>query len=52
MKYGRLRTSDGQYVSSCWIKQNNKIARNNYSVQVNSNLCCYFDFIFDFTFYQ
>ncbi|CAB4390131.1 unnamed protein product [Rhizophagus irregularis] len=34
VKYGRLRTSDGQYVSSCWIKRNNKIARNNYCVQI------------------
>ncbi|GES90546.1 hypothetical protein GLOIN_2v1644898 [Rhizophagus clarus] len=34
VKYGRLRTSDGQYVSSYWIKRNNKIARNNYCIQI------------------
>ena len=35
VKYGRLRTSDGQYVSSRWIKKNNKKARNNYCVQIS-----------------
>ncbi|GES96181.1 hypothetical protein GLOIN_2v1480212 [Rhizophagus clarus] len=34
MKYGRLRTSDGQYVSSHWIKKKNKITRNNCCVQI------------------
>ncbi|CAG8755546.1 6673_t:CDS:2, partial [Rhizophagus irregularis] len=33
VRYGRLRTSDGQYISSCCIKRNNKIARNNYCAQ-------------------
>jgi hypothetical protein len=31
--YGRLRTSDGQYVSSHW--KNSKAARNNHCVQVS-----------------
>jgi hypothetical protein len=32
--YGRLRTPDGQYVSSFWIQKKDKIARNNHCVQV------------------
>lgn len=32
--YGRLRTSNGQYVSSSWIQKKDKTARNNYCVQV------------------
>ncbi|CAB4446790.1 unnamed protein product [Rhizophagus irregularis] len=34
IKYGRLRTSDGQYVSSHWIKRKSKRSRNNYCVQI------------------
>ncbi|UZO29815.1 uncharacterized protein OCT59_023270 [Rhizophagus irregularis] len=44
MKYGRLRTSDGHYISSHWIKRKNKIARNNYCVQIRHDEyeCKYF----------
>ncbi|PKY61197.1 hypothetical protein RhiirA4_521455 [Rhizophagus irregularis] len=38
MKYGRLRTSDGHYISSHWIKRKNKIARNNYCVQIRRTI--------------
>ncbi|PKK61982.1 hypothetical protein RhiirC2_718044, partial [Rhizophagus irregularis] len=33
-KYGRLRTADGHYISSEWIKRQNSKARNNYCVQI------------------
>ncbi|GET66787.1 hypothetical protein GLOIN_2v1644898 [Rhizophagus irregularis DAOM 181602=DAOM 197198] len=38
VRYGRLRTSDGQYISSCCIKRNNKIARNNYCAQIRRTI--------------
>ncbi|GES92310.1 hypothetical protein GLOIN_2v1522244 [Rhizophagus clarus] len=33
-KYGRLRTKDGHFISSYWIKRNDNISRNNYCVNV------------------
>ncbi|GES78579.1 hypothetical protein GLOIN_2v1879215 [Rhizophagus clarus] len=33
-KYGRLRTTDGHYISSEWIKRQNSKTRNNYCVQI------------------
>ncbi|GES82418.1 hypothetical protein GLOIN_2v1644898 [Rhizophagus clarus] len=38
MEYGRLRTSDGQYISSSCIKRNNTIARNNYYAQIRRTI--------------
>ncbi|POG67634.1 hypothetical protein GLOIN_2v1644898 [Rhizophagus irregularis DAOM 181602=DAOM 197198] len=38
VRYRRLRTSDGQYISSCCIKRNNKIARNNYCDQIRRTI--------------
>ncbi|CAB5394695.1 unnamed protein product [Rhizophagus irregularis] len=38
MKYGRLRISDRHYISSHWIKRKNKIARNNYCVQIRRTI--------------
>ncbi|CAB5202631.1 unnamed protein product [Rhizophagus irregularis] len=38
VRYGRLRTSDGQYISSCCIKRNNKIERNNYCAQIRHTI--------------
>ena len=35
IKYGRMRTKDGHYVGSSWIKRNNMTSRNNYCVAVN-----------------
>jgi hypothetical protein len=35
IKYGRMRTKDGHYVGSSWIKCNNEMSRNNYCVAVN-----------------
>ena len=34
MKYGRLRTKDGHYIGSKWIKKNKDWTRTNYSVLV------------------
>ncbi|GES91595.1 hypothetical protein GLOIN_2v1644898 [Rhizophagus clarus] len=38
VRYGRLRTSDGQYISSSCIKRNNTIARNNYYAQIRRTI--------------
>ncbi|UZO03187.1 uncharacterized protein OCT59_023596 [Rhizophagus irregularis] len=38
MQYGRLRTLDGHYISSHWIKKKNKITRNNYCVQIRRTI--------------
>jgi len=38
VKYGRLRTSDGQYISSHWIKKKNNTAKSNFCVQVEVNI--------------
>jgi hypothetical protein len=35
IKYGRMRTKDGHYIGSSWIKQDNKTSRNNYCVAVS-----------------
>lgn len=34
MKFGRMRTKDGHYVGSSWIKRDNTTSRNNYCVAV------------------
>ncbi|RGB25846.1 hypothetical protein C1646_771212, partial [Rhizophagus diaphanus] len=38
VRYERLRTLDRQYISSCCIKRNNKIARNNYCAQIRRTI--------------
>ena len=35
--FGRLRTKDGHFISSYWIKRNDDISRNNYCVNVSKN---------------
>jgi len=46
MKFGRLRTKDGHFISSYCIKQNNDIVRNNYYVAVSKIFTYIFVFIY------
>jgi len=43
IKYGRLRTKDGHYIGSKWIKRNRDWARINYSVMVSCSIYCIYN---------
>ena len=46
IKYGRLRTKDGHYIGSKWIKRNRDWARINYSVMVSYSIYYIYIYLF------